>query len=191
MEARRRSAPPGRQRALGRLPVPRGAGSRDCRLARAHGLGRPLPKPSAGRARIRGRGRGPCSSDLVDGPEGHRGLRDAREQRTRADRGALPLRSSLREDGGRRSPELGRPLARPVPRRGRARAPRVSGHARPDLVRAHLSGPAADTCSAARSRSWAHARIRGSRPGALSAPSPRAGGRRARWNVPVRVQRRE
>ena len=36
-------------------------------------------------------------------------------------------------------PTLDRPRARPLPRRRRARAPRLPGHARADLVRAHLS----------------------------------------------------
>ena len=90
--------------------------------------------------------------DVVDGAEDHGRLGDAREQGPRADRGALPLRP-------RRTsrievvvhPTLRRPRARPLPRRRRARASRLSGHARPDLLRAHVPrargdrGPARST----------------------------------------------
>ena len=64
------------------------------RLARADRVRRPVPRPHAGRAR-RGHARGGArTSDLADGPKDHCGLRDAREQGARADRGALPLRRS-------------------------------------------------------------------------------------------------
>ena len=49
----------------------------------------------------------------------------------------------VRPDRGRGPSGLGRPCARALPRRGRARTPRLSGHARPDLVRADLSRAAA------------------------------------------------
>ena len=52
-------------------------------------------------------------------------------------------------DRGRRAPELDRALARPLPRRRRACAPRLSRHDRADLVRAHLSGAGRDGRAAA------------------------------------------
>ena len=137
--AGRRPAAAGRLRALGALPVPRRPRAGVGRLARPDRLGRAVPRPHASRPRRRrrrGRARAP---DLEHGAEDHGRLRDAREQGPRADRGALPLRRPVRADRGRRAPELDRALARPLPRRRRARAPRLPGHDRPDLVRAHLS----------------------------------------------------
>ncbi len=55
-------------------------------------------------------------------------------------------------DRRRRASHLGRALVRPLPRRCAARAPREPGHARPDLVRAHVSGARRRRGRAARSR---------------------------------------
>ena len=148
--AGRRPAAAGRQRALGALPVPRGPRRELRRLARPDRLRRAVPRPHARRARRRrrrGRARAP---DLEHGAEDHGRLGDAREQGARADRGALPLRPPVRADRGRRPPDLDRARARPLPRRRRARAPRLSGHERADLVRAHLSGAGRDRRAAAR-----------------------------------------
>ena len=60
--------------------------------ARADRLRRPVPRPHTRRARERHAGGGACSSNVAHGPEDHDRLRDAREQGTRGDRGALPLR---------------------------------------------------------------------------------------------------
>ena len=95
------------------------------------------------RARSGERGGGARSSDLVHGPEDHDRLRDPREQGPRAHRGALPLRAAVRQDRGRRAPELRRACRRALPRRRRARSRRVPRHARPDLVRAHVPERAA------------------------------------------------
>ncbi len=74
------------------------------------------------------------------------------------------FRRSVRPDRGRRPPDLGRPRARPLPRRRRARAPRLSGHARADLLRAHLSRARGDAGAGARPRGGADARVLGPRP---------------------------
>ena len=58
----------------------------------------------------------------------------------------------LRPDRGRCPPDVDRALARPLPRRRRACASRLSGHARADLVRTHVSRAGRDADSAARSR---------------------------------------
>ena len=104
------------------------------------------------RARRRDRRGGARAPDVEHGAEDHDRLGDAREQGARADRGALPLRAPLRPDRGGRPPDLDRPRARPLPRRRRARAPRLSRHARADLVRAHLPGAGGDARAAARPR---------------------------------------
>ena len=140
----------GRQRALRGLPVPRGPCSGDGRLGRAHRLRRPVPRPIARRSRISDGGGRARASDVVDGTEDHRRLGHPREQGARAHRGALPLRARVRADRGRRASDLGRPRARPLPRRRRARAPRLPGHARADLVRTHVSGAEHDARALAR-----------------------------------------
>ena len=114
------------------------------RHARADRQRRPVPRPHARRARGRHAGGGARAPDLDDGPEDHDRLGDAREQGPRGDRGALPLRRPVRPDRGRGPPAVDRPRARPLPRRRRDRAPRQPGHARADLVRAHLPGPRRD-----------------------------------------------
>ena len=189
--AGRRTAAAGRLRALGRLPVPRRAQARIGRLARADRLGRAFPRPLARRARrrrCRGCARAP---DLEHGPEDHDRLGHAREQGARADRGAFPLRRSLREHRGRRASELDRPLARPLPRRRRARTSRLPGHDRADLVRADLPGARGDRGPAARPGERADARVLRPRPRDVPAARTRTACRRARRHVPVRLQRRE
>ncbi len=140
-------ADPGRQRALGALPVraPRRAGE-----PRPHRQRRALPRPDSGRARrrhARGSARPP---DLDDGPEDHDRLGHARQQGPRGDRGALPLRGPLRPDRGRDPSAVDRPRPRALPRRRRDRAPRESRHARPDLLRPDLPGAGRDAGPAAR-----------------------------------------
>ena len=174
LEAGRRAAPARRQRALRAPPVPRGPTAGDGRLARPHGLRRPVPKPAARRSRISDRGGCARPSDLVDGPEDHDRLGDAREQGPRADRGAVPVRRAVRADRRRRAPELDRSRPRPLPRRRSARSCRLPGHARADLVRAHVSGAARDARLAARPVRAAHARVRAARPRALPAAAARA-----------------
>ena len=111
-------------------------------------------------------------------------LGHAREQGARADRGALPVRPPVRADRGRRPPDLDRPRARALPRRRLARAPRVPGHARADLVRAHVSGARGD---AGRRRSTSRRPDRSSsrRPDVETFPHARARarGRRARRDL--------
>ncbi len=58
--------------------------------------GGPFRNRSADGPRISDRGGGARTSDVVDGPEDHDRLGHAREQGSRADRGALPLRPRLR-----------------------------------------------------------------------------------------------
>ena len=141
---------PGRQRALGALPVPRGPRAGAGRHARAHRLGRPVPRPHARRARGRHARAGARTSDLAHGAEDHGGLRNAREQGARGDRGALPVRPGLRPHRGGDPADVDRALARPLPRRRRARASRLPGHARADLVRAHVPRARRDAAAAAR-----------------------------------------
>ena len=145
-----RADPAGRQRALGALPVPRGTRAGAGRHARAHRLGRPVPRPHARRARGRHARAGARTSDLAHGAEDHGGLRNAREQRARGDRGALSVRRAIRPHRGRDPADVDRALARPLPRRRRARASRLSGHARADLVRAHVPRARCDAAAAAR-----------------------------------------
>ena len=177
--AGRRAAAPGRQRALGRVPVPRGPRAGAGRLARAHRLGRPVPRAHARGARGRHAGGGARASDLEHGPEDHDRLGDAREQGARADRGALPLRPPVRADRGRAPADLGRPRARALPRRRLARAPRLPGHARADLLRADLSRARGDarcrrstsrraSCSSSSRPTWRRSRCSRSRAGPAS-----------------------
>ena len=56
-------------------------------------------------------------------------------------------------------PTLGRPLARPLPRRRRARAPRLPRHAGADLLRADVPGARRDADPAARPRVGHDARV--------------------------------
>ena len=90
-----------------------------------------------------------------------------------------------------RPPDLDRPRARALPRRRRARAPRLPGHARADLVRAHLPGARGDADPAARPRLGPDARVRPAGPRDVPAAAARARGRRGRRHAPVRVQRRQ
>ena len=69
-----------------------------------------------------------------------------------------PLRRAVRPDRGRDPADVDRALARPLPRRRRARAPRLPGHARADLVRAHVPRARRDAAAAARPH-LAHARV--------------------------------
>ena len=101
--------------------------------------GGPFRGRSRGRARARHRRGRARPSDLVDGTKDHRRLRHARQQGPRADRGPLAVRHPVRPDRGRRASDVDRPLARPLPRRRAARAPRPARHARADLVRAHAT----------------------------------------------------
>ena len=91
-----------------------------------------------GRARRRDARAGAGPPHLEHGPQDHDRFGHAREQGARADRGALPLRASIRPDRGRGAPAVDRPCPRPLPRRRLARASRLSGHARADLVRPDL-----------------------------------------------------
>ena len=75
-----------------RVPVPRGPRAEQVRLARAHRVGRAVPRPDARGARGRHARGGARAPDVEHGPEDHDRLGDAREQGARADRGALPLR---------------------------------------------------------------------------------------------------
>ena len=105
---------PGRLRALGALSMPRGTSRGLRRLARPDRLGRAVSRAYARRARNRRRRRRARAPDLEHGPEDHRRLGHARQQGTRADRGTLSLRHSLREHRGRRASELDRAFARPI-----------------------------------------------------------------------------
>ena len=139
--------------------------------------------PFRGRSRERARKRhgrgGARTSDLDDGTKDHCGLRDAREQGARADRGALALRHPVRADRGRRASELDRALARALPRRSAARASRPARHARADLVRAHVPGAAApspQSRSTSRAGSTSASR-RPTRRRSRCCPGPQAGER--------------
>ena len=81
--------------------------------------------------------------------------------------------------------------ARPLPRRRRDRASRLPGHARPDLVRAHLSRARRDAGAAARPRGRADARVLRAGPRDVPAARARARRRRAWRDLSMRVQRRE
>ena len=157
------SAAPGgaacRLRAQRALPVPGGRDAETVALARPHRLRRAVPRPDPRRARRASPRRRRCAPDLEHGAEDHDRLRDADEQGARADRGALPLRRPLRANRGRDPSDLRRAFARPLPRRRCARAPGVSGHARADLLRAHVPGASGDAAAGARSRVRAHARV--------------------------------
>ena len=134
-----RPAPPGRQRALGAPPVPRGTRPASRRRDRPDRVRRAVPRPHARRSSTDvDRGGGARPPDVAHGPEDHDRLGDAREQGARADRGALAVRRAVRRDRGRRAPVVDRPLARPLPRRRAARARGLAGHAGPDLVRVDL-----------------------------------------------------
>ena len=77
--------------------------------------------------------------------------------------------ASVREDRGRRASDVGRPCARPVPGRRSARTPRVSGHARSDLVRTHAPGAQDDVGAGPRLLGRSSARVRAAGPRAFSA----------------------
>ena len=76
---------------------------------------------------------------------------------------------------------------RPLPRRRRARTPRLPGHARPDLVRAHVSRSSSDARPGARLLPGHDARVRASGPGALPA-ARRSLARRASAEAPIRAR---
>ena len=165
--------------------------TRDDRLARPDRVRRTLQKPTTRRSRISQRGGGSRASHLVHGAEDHDRLGDARQQGSRADRGALPVRGRVREDGRRRASDLRRPRPRPLPRRRRARTRGLPRHARADLLRAHVSRAARDAGSRARSQCASVARVRTSRPRAIPAPCrSRAKQARAEARIPARSTRR-
>ena len=161
-----------RQRALGGFPVPRGprSGARSIRSCSP----RRAARFAAARATSSSASRSRRRSHTRRGRWGGRSRRlgDAREQGPGAARGARPVRAHLRADRGRRAPELHRPRARPLPRRRSARAPRLPGHARPDLVRAHVSGAGGHAGPAARARR-ADARVPRARSGDVPAARAR------------------
>ena len=128
--AGRRAHQPGGQRALGRAAVPGGPRAGDDRVARPHGLGRPVPRPGPARSRLGRAARGARPSHLEHGPEDQRRLGHAHEQGPRGDRGALPLRARVRADRGGRASDLDRARVRALPRRRLARARGLPGHAR-------------------------------------------------------------
>ena len=98
---------------------------------------------------------------------------------------------AVRADRGRRPPDVDRPRARALPRRRGARASRLPGHARADLVRAHLPGPRRDAGSAARPRLGPDARVPRARPRDVPDARARPRGGRAGRHRPVRLQRRQ
>ena len=88
-------------------------------------------------------------------------------------------------------PTLDRARARALPRRRRARAPRLPGHARADLVRAHVPGARGDAGRRRSTSLRADARVPRARPRDVPAARARARGRRGRRHCSVRVQRGE
>src|SRR5262249_20208094 len=156
---RRRASPAGRQRTLRRLPVPREPRARDRPLVGSHRIRRPISRPRSRRTDgrdSRGRAR---ASNLEHGAQDHGRLGDARQQRSRADRGALPVRARLRRDRGRHPPDVDGACTGALPRRRRDRAPRVSRHARADFLRAHLPRAGHNADSAPRPRFGPDARV--------------------------------
>jgi hypothetical protein len=132
-------------------------------------------------------GRGACAPTWNMGP-GSRQTPPHRQQGARADRGSFLF--GLPTSGSRWScTRVGRARARALPRRRCARPPGLSGHARADLVRTDLSGPLGHTRPVARPRVGNDARVSRPRPGDVPSSPPRPGGRRARRNLPVRLQR--
>src|SRR4029450_10648420 len=95
---RRRRAAPGRQRALRGVSAPRGRlaepGPRTC----PYRVGRAVSRPHASGAGRRDARRSACAPDVDNGAQNNGGLRDAREQGSRAARGALSLRPPVRPD---------------------------------------------------------------------------------------------
>ena len=181
------------------LPVPRGPTA--ARPSTRSSSPPPAARSAAAAARrARGRHRrgGARASDLAHGAEDHGRLGDAREQGARADRGALPLRPSVRADRGRRASDLDRARARPLPRRRGARAPRLPGHARADLVRAHairsarrpdvpqldLAGRPDARVRGARPRDVPAARARAATPASSAGPTRAPSTRRTRSPSP-------
>ena len=88
-------------------------------------------------------------------------------------------------------PTVDRPLARPLPRRRRARAPGLSGHDRADLVRAHLPGARRHRRAPARPGRRPDPGVRRTRPGGVPAAGARPSRRRGRRHVPGRPERRQ
>jgi hypothetical protein len=189
--AGRRPAAARRLRALGALPMPRGPRSGVDRLARPDRVRRPVSRTEPRRARGRDRRGGARASHVEHGAEDHRRLGDPRQQGTRADRGALPLRRPLRPDRARPPSDLRRPLTRALPRRRGARAPRLSGHDGADLVCAHVSGAGRDGRASTGPGRGSDPGVCGTRPGDVPAGRAGAARRRGRRHVPGRVQRRQ
>ncbi len=139
-------APADRLGALGHLAVPRRRRDGGSCRARAHGVGRPVPR-HAGRGVRRHHARdGTPPPDMEHGGQDHDRFGDPRQQGPRGDRGALALRRGLRGHRGRHPSPVGGPLRRAL--RGRlAQGPAWhSGHAAPDPVRDHASVPPAVAC---------------------------------------------
>ena len=139
--------------------MPRRSRTGDDRLARPDRVRRALQKPTARGSRISRCGGGSRASHLVHGPEDHDRLGHARQQGSRADRGALPVRARVREYGRRRAADLRRPQPHPLPGRRSARTRGLPRHARADLLRAHVSRAARDTGSRSRSHEAHVARV--------------------------------
>ena len=164
LRTRRASSPPAispqprRQRGGGRLiPVDsehsalfqclEGVSPRDRRLARPDRVGRPVPRLVAATSSRRDHGtRWPIRP-------GRWGQRSHVDSATLANKGLELIEAhwlfGVRTTASRSSSTRRRSCtARPLPRRGGARACRVSGHARADLVRAHATPSAAPTPAA-------------------------------------------
>ena len=184
--AGRRAAAAGRQRALGALPVPRGprsADSVDSLVLTASG--------GPFRGRTRDELADVDAEEALAHPTWSMGPKITIDSATLANKGLELIEAhflfGLPYDRIEVvvHPTLDRPRARPLPRRRRARAPRLPGHARADLVRAHLSGARRDaTCppldlaggltlefSRARPRDVPAARARAARPASAAAPT--------------------
>ena len=131
-----------------------------CPLARPDRVRWAVPRARPGRARLGNRRGGARTSDLEHGTKDHRGLRDAREQGARADRGALAVRAAVRPHRGGRARVVDRARPRALPRRSCARAPWLPGHARPDLLRAHVPGACGDAGACTRPVRGAHPVVR-------------------------------
>ena len=180
--AGRRADPPGRQRALGAVPVPRRTSRRDA----SHAL-----VLTASGGPFRGRSRATSSptsrrSDALAHPTWNMGPKITIDSATLMNKGLELIEAHflfghpVRADRGGRPPDLDRPLARSLPRRRRARSPRLPRHAGADLVRPHLSGARGDADRAARPRGGAR-RSSSMRPTTTRSPA---------WRSPARPAKR-
>ena len=189
----RRAAHPGRLRALGAAPADRR------RAARGGASGSSSPPPAARSAGARAREladvtrrAGARAPDVGDGRQDHDRLGDADEQGPGADRGPPPVRHAVRAHRRRRAPAVDRPRLVDAVRRRDARAPRLSGHAGADLLRA--APPRARRRCRSRRSTWREVgalTFERRRHRRVPVPAPGARGRGGGRHRAVRAQRRQ